>query len=270
MLKFIALSEDSAFNTRLFLQSLKENVIGDYSTTIIYKASTSDYSLMYELIFREYKSEKLDFVKVDSYKDAFLKDINERTDQDYVCLCTTEDVFYRAFVIPDLDKTFSDEEVLSIHTRLGENIKKNSSLGAENIFKPEGKSGKLLKYDWTVHYVDFNEPFSIAGSIYRKKEIAKIIKAIPFTTREDLQEGFQMFGNYHRHKSLCPKKSVLFTQKPDQNEKTSFLTKMLTNIQLMKGERHKLHFFDISKTEEIHKDIGILRLLTGKKDAAVE
>lgn len=270
MLKFIVLSEDSAFNTHLFLQSLKENVIGDYSVTIIYKASTKDYSLMYEVIFREHKSDALDFVKIEDYKDALLRDIKEQTEQDYVCLCTTEDMFYRPFVIPDLDKTFSDEEVLAIHTRLGKNIKKNSTLGADNIFKPEGESGKLLKYDWTVHYVDFNEPFSIAGSIYRKKEIAKIIKAIPFTTREELQEGFQMFGNYRRHKALCPKKSVLFTQKPDRNEKTSFLTKMLTNIQLMKGERHKHHFFDISKTEEIYKDIGILKLLTGKKDAAVE
>lgn len=269
-MKFIVLSEDSAFNTHLFLQSQKENVIGEYSTTVIYKASTKDYSLMYEVILREHNQDNLDFVKVDDFKDALLHDISDRTSEDYVCLCTSEDVFYRPFVIPDLDEAFSDEEVLAIHTRLGKNIKKNSRLGADNIFKPEGEVGKLLKYDWTVHYVDFNEPFSIAGSIYRKKEIAKIVKAIPWSTREELIEGFGMFGNYRRHKALCPKKSSLLTQKPDLNEKTAFLTKMLTNIQLMKGERHKPHFFDISKTDEIHKDIGVLRLLTGKKDAAVE
>lgn len=224
---------------------------------------------MYEVVLREHKDE-IDFIKVDDFKESLLKDINERTDQQYVCLCTSEDIFYRPFIVNKLDEAFADEEVLAIHTRLGKNIKKNSRLGADNIFKPEGECGKFLKYDWTVHYVDFNEPFSIGGSIYRKKDIAKVLKAIPWKTREDLIEGFGMFGNYHRHKALCPKKSVLFTQKPDINEKTSFLTKMLTNIQLMKGERHKPHFFDISKTDEIHKDIGILKLLTGKKDAAVE
>ena len=96
------------------------------------------------------------------------------------------------------------------------------------------------------------------------------MKKIPFDTREDLAEGFSMFGNFPKHKALCPKKSVLFTQKRDTNLKTSYLTKMLTNIQLMKGERHKPHFFEISKTSEVEKDIGVLKLLTGQKDAKVQ
>lgn len=270
MLKIIVLSEDSAFNTNLFLQSTNAFLKGDYRITVIYKASTPDYSLMYEVIRQEQKNEDVDFIKVDDFKKYILRDIEEKTDEDYICLCTSEDIFYRPFKIPDLKAIFSDEEVLALHMRLGENIKRNSTLGADNIFKPEAEIGNLHKYEWAVHYVDFGEPFSINGSIYRKSDIKKVLNKIPFNSREDLIDGFSMFGNFPKHKALCPKKSVLFTQKKDKNPKTAYLTKMLTNIQLMKGERHKPHSFDIAKTDEVEKDIGILKMLTGQKEAKIQ
>ena len=263
MLKFIILSEDSAFNTHLFLQGLKNHVIGDFSATVIYKASTPDYSLMYETVLNEF-SDTCDFVKTENFKKQILTDLEERTSQDFVCFCTSEDLFYRPFVIPNLEEVFSNDKILSFQTRLGKNIKKNTSYGSENIFKPENDD-KVLVWDWSVHYVDFGEPFSIHGSIYRKKEIQKIIKKIPFESREELEEGFGMFGNYNKNKLACYKTSSLLTQQNDSNPKTAHLTKMLTNIKLMKGERFKLSEFETSKTEEIYKDIGVTKLLTNQK-----
>lgn len=269
MLKFIILSEDSAFNTNLFLKSMNTFVKGDYSATVIYKSSTKDYSLMYEVVFKRNSEEfDFDYVKTEDFKEQILYDLDERTEEDYVCICTSEDIFYRAFVIPDLDELFSDNDILAFHTRLGKNIVKNSRIGSDNIFKPE-IDGKICIYDWSKHYVDFGEPFTIHGSIYRKNEIRKLINKIPFESREDLQEGFNMFGNYKRHKAACSSKSTLLTQVKDPNPKTAHLTKMLTNIKLQKGEDFKPFDFDIGDTDEIEKDIGVLKMLTGKESASV-
>ncbi len=234
--------------------------MGEFSATVIYRASTADYSLMYEKILSQHQ-DICDYVKTDDLKTQLLLDLDTRTKQDFVCLCTSEDLFYRPFIIPDLPKLFEDKTLLGFHTRLGKNIKRNTKAGADNIFKPE-VDGKICIYDWTLHYVDFAEPFGINGSIYRTSEIRKIIGKIGFSTREELQEGFGMFGNYHRHKAACHPKSTLFTQARDANPKTAHITKMLTNIKLMKGNDYKPHDFDISNIEEVEKDIGVQKFLT--------
>lgn len=265
MVKFIVLSEDSAFNTHLFLQTLKTFVVGPYSCTVIYKATTPDYSLMYEVVLREFK-DICDYVKVDNFKEQILFDLDERTEENYVCICNSEDLFYRPFIIPNLDDLFQDKDLLTFQVRLGENIKKNSVAGSENIFKPETTDGDIRIWDWSLHYVDFNEPFSLHGSIYRTGEIRKLINKVAFENREELQEGLSaMFGNYPKHKSACYKKSSLLTQRKDTNPKTAHLTKMLTNIKLMKGLRYKYTDFEIQNTEEVTKDIGVLKMLTDKK-----
>lgn len=269
MVKFIVLSEDSAFNTDLFLQTLKTFVVGEFSCTVIYKASTPDYSLMYEAIFKEHDG-VCDYVKVRDFKEQILIDLTERTEEDYVCLCTSEDIFYRPFVVPKLDEIFKDKDILTYQTRLGKNIKQNTVVGSENIFKPETEKDGLCIWDWSVHYVDFNEPFNIHGGIYRKDEIKKLINKVSFESREELQEGLTgMFGNYPKHKAACNKKSTLVTQRKDPNPKTAHLTKMLTNIKLLKGARYKFTEFDLKKTEEVTKDIGVLSMLTGEEKAKV-
>lgn len=262
MLKFIVLSEDSAFNTNLFLQSLKNFVVGDYSCTVIYKATTPEYSLMYEVILREFQ-DICDYVKTDSFKEQILSDIDERTEENYLCICSSEDIFYRHFIIPELDDIFEDSDLLTFQTRLGKNIKKNTLVGSDNIFKPETVVGDICIWDWSLHYVDFNEPFNLNGSIYRTEEIRKLINKVSFQNREELQEGISaMFGNYPKHMAACYKKSSLLSQRKDTNPKTAHLTKMLTNIKLMKGLRYKLLDFDIKKTDEVTKDIGVLKMLT--------
>ena len=249
---------------------MKAFVVGDYTCTVIYKATTPDYSLMYEVVLREFQ-DICDYVKVDDFKEQILIDLDERTDEDYVCLCSTEDIFYRPFVIPKLNEIFQDEDILTFQARLGKNIKKNTVVGSENIFKPDTTDGDLCIWDWSVHYVDFNEPFNLHGSIYRTPEIRKLINKVTFDTREELQEGLSgMFGNYPKHKASCYKKSSLFTQRQDPNPKTAYLTKMLTNIKLMKGVRYKYTEFDLKKTDEVTKDIGVLAMLTGGEKAKVQ
>jgi hypothetical protein len=79
-----------------------------------------------------------------------------------------------------------------------------------------------------------------------------------------------MFGNYPKHKAACYKKSSLVTQRKDENPKTAHLTKMLTNIKLMKGLRYNYTDFDLKKIEEVTKDIGVQKMLTGKEKTTAQ
>ena len=67
-----------------------------------------------------------------------------------------------------------------------------------------------MKWDWTLHYLDFGYPFSTEGHIFRKKDIYKLTKKSNFANAEELEASlFEYTETFPRNKMVSYKESVL-------------------------------------------------------------
>jgi hypothetical protein len=67
-----------------------------------------------------------------------------------------------------------------------------------------------MKWDWTLHYLDFGYPFAMDGHIFRKSDIYKLVKKSKFTGVEELEMAlFDFTEMFPRNKMVSYKHSAL-------------------------------------------------------------
>ena len=68
---------------------------------------------------------------------------------------------------------------------------------------------EILKWDWTVHYIDFGYPLSVDGHIFHTKDILKLTKKVAFKDPNTYEAGLQMFDYFPKQKMAAFSNSVL-------------------------------------------------------------
>lgn len=126
-------------------------------------------------------------------KENLLKYINK--DDIPVCFMTDEDVLFNSFNTSIIYDCLAQDDVFCFSLRLGNNVKDCPQMNCENVIIAKQNNG-YIKWDWTLHYLDFGYPLALSGHVFNSKEVTKLIKNISFRNHLELEEELQIFQNY--------------------------------------------------------------------------
>ena len=95
-----------------------------------------------------------------------------------------------------IEEAMSDDEVFCFSLALGKNITFCSNMNCENVFIPTEDKDGIIKWDWSLHYMDFGYPLNLDGTVFRGKELSKMIRNVSFSDTLELENGLQIFDDY--------------------------------------------------------------------------
>jgi hypothetical protein len=98
-----------------------------------------------------------------------------------------------------IEEAMSDDGVFCFSLALGKNITFCSNMNCDNVFKPEEENNGAVKWDWSVHYMDFGYPLNLDGTVFRGKELSKLIRNVSFSDTLELENGLQIFDDYPKN-----------------------------------------------------------------------
>jgi hypothetical protein len=99
-----------------------------------------------------------------------------------------------------IQKTMSDPEIFCFSLSLGKNITFCSNMNCENVFLPISEKDGILVWDWSAHYLDFGYPLNLDGTIFRGKELLKLVKNVAFSNTLELESNLQIFDDYPKNR----------------------------------------------------------------------
>jgi len=265
----IVFSEDNAAQLSLFLESVNKNAPDVFDINVIIKHTDEEFERAYDCVIYDNKLKGVNFIESDNnFKDQVLKLL--KTDHDYACFFLDDNIIYREINTEGIIKQIeSDDDIVCFSLRLGENTKKCYTLGAENVLSDIEDCGDFMKWDWTLHYLDFGYPFSTEGHIYRRKDIYKLTRKSVFMNAEDLEASlFEYTETFPRNKMVSYKESSLVgapagrIQQSIEDEKEVMYKKSEARVRRNKmnkmfldGEFINLESIDFSNIEGCHQKI---------------
>ena len=182
----IVFSRDRAVQLKLFLDSVNKNAPALFELNVIINYTDDDYKKAYDTIINDSQYSHVNFVVTEDIKEFILFTI--KTGCDYSCFFLDDDIIYKEISFADIVEPIeADDDVVCFSLRLGENTTKCYTLGADNVMHDMIKSVNTMKWDWTLHYLDFGYPFSMNGHIFRKNDIYKLVKKSTFSNVEELE-----------------------------------------------------------------------------------
>lgn len=203
----IVFTKDRAMQLNLLLDSILSNAPGSMSISVIYKATNDTYKAGYEKLAASHP--EVAMIEEVDFKEQVLQ-LMSTPGYDYTCFFVDDDIIYKQFDINQcLSVLEADEDVFCFSLRLGKNVKVCYTMQAQNVLKDEVIEGNIMKWDWSVHYLDFGYPLSVDGHIFRAKEILKLAKKINFNNPNTFEGSLQVFDNYPREKMASFVESVL-------------------------------------------------------------
>lgn len=104
-----------------------------------------------------------------------------------------------AINVEKIENALTDSEVFCFSLALGKNITFCSNMNCENVFIPTEEKDDILKWDWSVHYMDFGYPLNLDGTVFRGKELSKLIRNVSFNDTLELENGLQIFDDYPKN-----------------------------------------------------------------------
>ena len=203
----IIFTKDRAMQLNLLLESIKANAPESMALNVIYKASSEEYKAGYDKLAALHPD--VSMIEETSFKEQVLE-LMSTPGFDYTCFFVDDDIIYKPF---DINKCLSvlegDDDVFCFSLRLGKNVKVCYTMQAENVLRGESIEDDIMKWNWSVHYLDFGYPLSVDGHIFRAKEILKLTKKVHFNNPNTFEGGLQVFDNYPREKMASFLDSVL-------------------------------------------------------------
>ena len=207
MINTIIFSKDRALQLRLLIESIKRNAPGMFDIHVLYKASNEDFKKGYEKLQSENIIPSITWVEETNFKEQVLRLLN--SDYEYSCFFTDDDIIYGQVFENIILKEMQDEEVFCFSLRLGLNVNKCYTMNCENIVKPLEERDNIIKWDWTVHYMDFGYPLSVDGHIFRTGDILPLAKNISYHNPNMFEGNLQIFDEYPKNKMVAFSRSVL-------------------------------------------------------------
>lgn len=220
MINAIIFSKDRASQLRLLIYSIQKNAPHAFNLNVIYKHSNDEFKQGYEKVKSEFSS-LCNFVEqTDNFKQDVLNLLD--SDSEYSCFFTDDDIIYKTFDATKVIKAIeSDEDVFCFSLRLGVNTTFCYAMNTPNVFRDYEDNDGVLKWDWSVHYLDFGYPLSVDGHIFKTKDILKLTKKIGFVNPNTYEAGLQIFDSFPKNKMTSFKESVLVNT-PNNIVNTSF------------------------------------------------
>ena len=206
----VVFSSDNAAQLNIFLESVIKNAPDVFDLNVITSSTNEDFFEAYTLVVDDKRFSDVNFeVATDDFKEQVLGRL--KTKHDYSCFFLDDNIIYREIKSEDIiNQIESDDDIVCFSLRLGENTKKCYTLGAENVLGNIEDCGDFMKWDWTLHYLDFGYPFSTEGHVYRSKDIKKLIKKSVFSNAEEIEASlFEYTETFPRNKMVSYKESTL-------------------------------------------------------------
>jgi len=199
----IIFSNDRPAQLNLLLESVLKNAVDIFDINVIINQSNDEFKKSYDNIISKEKFSRVNFTyKNDDLKTQVLNIISEG--KDYFSFFLDDNIIYRQINFEDIiNQIDSDDDVACFSLRLGKNVKKCYTLGGvENLMHDIQEVGGFLKWDWTLHYLDFGYPLSTEGHVFRKKDILKLVKKSKFSNNEELEMSLFDFSEIFPRKKM--------------------------------------------------------------------
>jgi len=206
----IAFSTDRAAQLKIFLDSVYKNAPEVFNLNVIYSHTSDEYKSGYVKILEDSSYADVNFLGQElDFKEQVLEVIKDSGE--YFTFFLDDDIIYNKIELADIVNTIdSDDDLVCFSLRLGENTTKCYTLGADNVMHDILKNGNIMKWDWSLHYLDFGYPFAMDGHIFRKSDIIKLVKKSTFSCVEELEMALFDFAEmFPRNKMASYTQSAL-------------------------------------------------------------
>lgn len=208
----IIFSSDNPAQLSLLLDSIEKNAKDVFNINILVNQSGDDSELGYKKLARDSSYDVIHYMYTDplyDLREEVLKII--KSDAEYTCFFLDDDIIYNKIELDEITSQIeADEDVVCFSLRLGENTTKCYTLGADNVLHDIKYDGKFMKWDWSLHYLDFGYPFAMDGHVFRTKDIYKLVRKCKFNTVEELEMGmFDFTETFPRNMMSSYKTSAL-------------------------------------------------------------
>lgn len=212
MTNTLIFSENNPARLRLLLQSIqKHDIQKNVSLNVIHRSLNSDYEPLYEKLKTEFANLNINWTGYSNFKEMVLK--LAQNNSDYTMFLKDDNVFYSSVDFEQINQTFIKfgEEIISFSLKLGKNTKICRAMNTANTLFGEKEiiDGNVISWNWQKHFLDYSNPFS-DGSIFRTKELLKMLKQVHFNNIEEIEENMsEVFEFYPKSEMASFVNSVL-------------------------------------------------------------
>jgi len=213
MISTIIFSEGNPLRLDALMVSIYKNAANVFNNgTVIYKSNTETSEEAYEIAKRSMYSFIPEWKKCFNLKEQVVATLESIKDP-FVCFLSDGDLIYRDIndEAMEVTKAFEDPSVLCLSMRLGSNTIKCYFTGIDNRLYGQEVDENIMKFDWQKHYMDYSNPYSMNGTIFRTTEILKMIKKLQFNSALELEDALHLFGDYPKNKMAAFNTSALVT-----------------------------------------------------------
>jgi hypothetical protein len=206
MIQTFILSKNRPAQLHLLLESIYKNSGNQFKINVIYDSSTNEidsgYTLLQERFFNKNHNSlrsPISWTVSKNIKESLLETIDLR--HEFCCFFVDDNIVFNTLpTYKDISSLFSDDQLFSISTKIGNNtvIQDPYSFYRSEYFVDIPSSGdflldKYLVWDATQvnPYTLFSLPLSFDGHLYRAGEIKKIIEEVDFIDASGFQENSQ-------------------------------------------------------------------------------
>lgn len=274
----IVFTRDNPAQLSLLLESIEKYAKDVFYVNIIVQCSGEDFHLGYKKLESKGGWDEIHYVqpednlREDSFKELVLGVLKNgsKNNLEYSCFFLDDDIIYNKVELDDITSQIkSDEDVVCFSLRLGDNTTKCYTLGAENVLHDIRYDGNFMKWDWSLHYLDFGYPFAMDGHVFRTRDIYKLVRKSRFTGVEELEMAlFDFTETFPRNMMASYKTSALVgapvgrVQQSIDNEITMRLKEAEARVRrenmntvFLSGEFIKLENIDFSNIEGCHQKL---------------
>jgi len=279
----IVFSKDNAAQLKIFLDSTIKNASDVFDLKVVVSHTEEDYDKAYGRVINDPTYKGISFIGVETdFKEQVLGLL--KSEHKYSCFFLDDDIIYREVKLADITSQIeSDDDIVCFSLRLGENTTKCYTLGAENVMHDiEGCGNNCMKWDWTLHYLDFGYPFSTSGHIFRRKDIYKLVRKSNFINVEELEVSlFDYTETFPRNLMVSYKTSALVNapagrvqQSIEDDMEMAYkksearVRRKIMNAKFLEGKFADLDSLDFSNIEGCHQklDFGDMIIETSALD----
>ena len=199
MINTIIFTKDRATQLRLLLESITKNAPGIFNINVLYKATNNDFAMAYEKLMDEDIISNITWVSENDFKTQNLRLLD--SELPYTCFFTDDDIIYMPINEQEIINCLeNDDDIFCFALNLGKNVNVCYTQNTDNVLVPMEDDGNIVKWDWTVHYMDFGYPLSVDGHVFRTDDNQSLAKKVQYSNPNTFEAALQIFENFPKNK----------------------------------------------------------------------
>lgn len=279
-------SKDRAFQLEALLSCLSSRCVDINQAHIFiqYFASSSEFEAGYGIVQESWRDKlKITWVRESSFKLDLIKSLSYCASRiDSILFLVDDCLIVRDFSLGDIRKfLFLNPSCLGYSLRLGHNTHYCYSKDCEQEIPRFAGNGEFLSYSWPTAYHDFAYPLEISSSLYRFKDIYKLLRFLPYNnpnTLEQVLSRCKILFRLNKPSLACSSTSIAFcaplnrVQNNFQNRagESAECSPQNLNRVLLNGERFDITSISRYRPKACHEEIGLKVIKTASIDLGVD